>query len=150
MKKQLLISISLGLITISCSSQNIPSDKVPSIVLNAFKAKFPVTNDVDWEKHKNLYEAELDINDSTEVTVLIDEAGKLVMQKQDIPVSELSSGIMAVLQNQYKEHRIDDVEKIEKDGVIYYQVELNVKGKRDLNLVFSADGREEKSISFWD
>ena len=150
MKKQIVILFPLALLMFSCSGQRISKDKVPSLVLNTLKAKYPLANDVDWEKQGNLYEAELDINDSTEISVRIDEAGKLIMQKQDVPDNDLSSAIMKVIKDKYKDYTIDDVEKIENNGAIYYQVELKGKGRKELNLVFSAEGREESTISYWD
>ena len=102
MKKQIILLFPLALLMFSCSGQRISKDKVPSLVLNTLKAKYPLANDVDWEKQGNLYEAELDINDSTEISVRIDEAGKLIMQKQDAPESDLPSAIMMVIKNKYK------------------------------------------------
>ena len=67
MKKQMILLFPLALLMFSCSGQRISKDKVPSLVLNTLKAKYPLANDVDWEKQGNLYEAELDINDSTEI-----------------------------------------------------------------------------------
>jgi len=150
MKRQIIIFLPLAFLIASCNGQNISRDKVPSLVLNTLKAKYPLINDVDWEKHGNIYEAEFDLNDSTEISVRIDEAGGLIMQKQDVPNSNLTSEIAAVIKSQYKDYTIDDVEKIEKDGVIYYQVELKGKNKKEVNLVLLPDGTEEKKISYWD
>jgi biopolymer transport protein ExbD len=150
MKRQVIIFLPLAFLIVSCNGQNISKDKVPSLVLNTLKAKYPLINDVDWEKHTNLYEAELDLNDSTEISVRIDEAGGLIMQKQDVPHSNLTSEIAGVIKSQYTDYTIDDVEKIEKDGVIYYQVELKGKNKKEVNLVLLPDGTQEKKFSYWD
>ena len=150
MKRHVIIFVSLAFLIASCNGQNISKHKVPSLILNTLKAKYPLANDVDWKKHGNLYEAELDIKDSVEISVLIDDAGKLIMQKQDVPVRALTPGIATTIKNQYKDYTVDDVEKIEKNGTIYYQVELEAKNKKEVNLVFLPDGREEKEISFWD
>lgn len=150
MKGQLLTVVAVTLMTISCRSQDISPNKVPSVVLNTVKAKYPAAQDVDWEKHSNYYEAELDLNDSTEVTLRIDAAGTLLMQKQDVSVYELPNSITTVLQNQYKDYHVDDVEKLEKDGSVYYQVELERNGEKDVKRVFAADGREEKTIAYWE
>ena len=150
MKKQIIILFPLALLIFSCSGQEISKDKVPSLVLNSLKAKYPLANDVDWKKQGNIYEAEIDINDSTEISLRIDEGGKLIMEKQDVPDKDLTSAIMTVINNKYKDYRLDDVEKIENSGTVYYQVELKGKGKKELNLVFSTDGSEENTISYWD
>ena len=150
MKKQIIILLPLALLFFSCSGQKISKEKVPSLVLNTLKAKYPLATDVDWKKQGNLYEAELDINDTTEISVRIDDAGKLIMHKQDVSSNDLTSGIMGILKNKYKDYSIDDIEKIESSSAIYYQVELKGKGKKKLNLVFSEEGREENNISYWD
>jgi hypothetical protein len=72
------------------------------------------------------------------------------MQKHEITMNELPQSIIVYIQKQYKDYTIDEAEKIEKSGVVFYQVELEAKGRKDLHLVFSADGREDRSIGYWD
>ena len=67
--------------------------------------------------------------------------GKLVMYKMDIKENELSAAVSSIIRTEYIGYKIDDAEKIEKDGVTYYEVELEGKGKKDLKLNFSADGK---------
>lgn len=149
MKHVILIFLSAAFITSSCNSQDISRDKVPSVVQNTFKAKYAAATDVEWEKQADVYEADFDLN-NTEISVRIDASGKVQMQKQDISVHELPAAVRTAIQNQYKDHTIDDADKIEKNGVVYYQVELEGKGNKDVKLVYTADGREEKSINYWD
>ena len=134
----------------ACTSNHISQSKVPSVVLNTLKAQYPITDDVAWEKDHDVYEADVKINDSTEVTICIDETGKLVMQKQDIPAAGLPAPVIASIQNNYKDYAIDEAERLERNGRTYYQVELNKIRKKDLNLVFSPDGNEEKKMYYWD
>lgn len=150
MKGKLITLVAAALISASCSSQDISASNVPSVVLNTLKAKYPAAKGVEWEKHGNYYEAELDLNDTTDVTVRIDEAGTVLMQKQEISVQALPASIITVLQDQYKDYRIDDVDRIEKAGTVYYQVELDRKRKPDVKRVFTADGQEEKTLAYWD
>jgi hypothetical protein len=143
----------VGAITVmaaACGSQHISHEKVPSVVLNTLKAQYPITNQVMWEKDHDLYEADVRINDSTKVTICIDETGKLVMQKYDISASELPAPVIAALQTKYKEYAGDEAERLERDGRIYYQVELDHSRKKDLNLVLLPDGNEDKKMYFWD
>ncbi len=137
------------LAAMGCSSQSIPAGKVPSLVLNSVKGKYPDASKVDWEKTKSMYEAEVQLTDSTEVTLQLDGNGKILMQKSDLAHNMLPAAVLTALQTRYKEYTIDDVELLEKDGVSYYQVELEAKGKKDLNLVLGADGTEQK-IGYWD
>lgn len=136
-------------ITFTACSQDIAASKVPSVVTNALQSKFTTATNVDWEKKKNMYEAEFK-QDSLEVTVEIDAAGKIVRQKQDLTVQQLPANISQAISSQYKDFTIDDVEKVETNGTVFYQVELDApRGKKDIQLVFDANGVASKS-AFWD
>lgn len=142
----LLIGIA-SLFSLCSCSQDIPADKVPSVVVNTLQAKFGAPGKIEWEKKNTLYEAEFKM-DSTEFAVYIDPAGKLVMSKLDIKENELPPAVATILSTEYTGYKIDDAEKVEKDGIIYYQVELEAKGRKDLELVFSADGKLSTQINY--
>ena len=148
MKCYLLSIIGMALVATSCDSRDIAPDKVPSAVHNSLDMKYPLAQNIEWEKHKDFYEAEFKENDSTDISLRINEAGKILMQKKDVSPAELSADIMKTLQNRFKKYSVEDVERIEKDGIVYYQVELN--GTTDVNVLFSADGKSQKGIAYWD
>lgn len=140
----------VSVMAVACGSQHVSHNKVPSVVLNTLKSQYPTTNRVTWEKNHDVYEADVKINDSSEVTICIDETGKLIMQKYDISAVELPAQVIAAIQSRYKEYTIDEAERLERDGKTYYQVELNHTRKKDLNLVLLPDGNEDKKMYFWD
>jgi hypothetical protein len=148
--KTIFISIAIIGMLASCSNQEIASGKVPSVVLNSVKEKFPSATGIDWEKKDNLYEAELDLNDSTDVSILVNDAGKWIMHKQDIPLSYIPAAILSTLQNQYKDHTIDDAERVEVEGAVYYQFDMEGNGTRDLKLVFTEAGTVENNRKYWE
>ena len=150
MKFILYSTIFIGILFSSCRAQDISEKKIPAVVLNSLKAKYPVAKNIDWEKHGTNYEAEFDVNDSAEISVQIDTGGNILMEKQDVSQSELGQAIVATIQEVYKGYVIDDAEKINKAGAVYFQAELEAKGKKKLQLVFFADGREDKSTPYWD
>lgn len=135
------ISLLIAAVSISVSScaQDIPTSKVPSVVQNTVQAKFANATNTEWEKKNNFYEAEFKIN-KIEYTVYIDSTGKLVKHKMDMEVKDLPSAIIAAIGRDHAGYEIDEAEKLEKDGVIYYQVELEKKGEKDKELVFSSTG----------
>jgi hypothetical protein len=150
MKGKLLgVLVMAGLLS-ACSNQEISSGKVPSVVLNAISQQYPVKEEVEWKKIGPLYEAEIDLNDSVDLTVQVNEAGKVIMRKQDIAVAELPEAVRTAIRTRYPDDAIDDAERLEKDGLVFYQVELNSAGKKEKNLVFSVDGKEDKNTAFWD
>ena len=131
----------------SCNEENIPSSEVPSVVLNAVQPEYNST-DIEWEMEGGFYEAEIEVNDSTELTLQINEAGKLIMQKQDIPRILIPTPILASIESQYKEFSFEDIEELKKDSVTYYQFELRSNGSV-FNLVFNNEGKIDKSIAYW-
>jgi hypothetical protein len=150
MKEKIIgVCIVAGLLT-ACSNQEISSSKVPSVVLNAVSEQFPAQEEVEWKKLGNLYEAEVDLNDSVDITVQVNETGQVLLQKQDITTAELPASIQSAIQAQYAGYTIDEAEKLTKESRVYYQMELEASGKKDKKIVFSADGKEDSSTPFWD
>lgn len=150
--KQYFALIIMAALTASCNSRDMAANKVPAVVINTLKAQYPNAAGVEWEKVGAHYEADFDTDAKTDVMVRIDASGNLLMQKSDLNFNDLADRIKAVLQNEYKNFNVDEVEKVEKGGVVFYQVELDGKGLRSFNekqLVFSADGRQDASLPFW-
>lgn len=138
-----------GLLT-ACSNQEISSSKVPSVVLNAVSEQYPAKDNIEWKKLGALYEADIDLNDSMDVTVQVNEEGQVMMQKQDITTAELPAAILSAVQAQYAGYTVDEVEKLTKGSTVYYQMELEASGKKDKKIVFTADGKEDSGTPFWD
>ena len=145
MKSVILIVASL--FSLYSCSQDIPPRKVPSVVLNTVQTKFVNASNIEWEKKKAFYEAEFKM-DSIEYAVYVDSAGKLIMYKMDSRQEELPAAVSAAIRTEYIGYKIDDVERIEKDGIIYYEIELDGKGKKDLELVFSAVGKLVTELNY--
>ena len=145
--KSTILVVTASLFFLYSCSQDIPNSKVPSVVLNTVQAKFGSANKIEWEKKNDLYEAEFK-KDSIEYAVYIDLAGKLVMYKIDIKENELPAAVSSIVHTEYVGYKIDDAEKIEKDGVTWYEVELEGKGKKVLKLNFSADGKLAPEMSY--
>ena len=145
--KSTILVVTASLFFLYSCSQDIPNSKVPSVVLNTVQAKFGSANKIEWEKKNNLYEAEFK-KDSIDYVVYINPSGKLVMYKMDIKENELPAAVSMTISTEYVGYKIDDAEKIEKDGITYYQVELEGKGKEDLKLNFSADGKLTPGMNY--
>jgi uncharacterized membrane protein YkoI len=153
MKQQFALLLVASFFGVSCNSQDIAADKVPAVVVNALTAKVPNATGVEWEKKGALYEADLDAPDGKDITVQIDASGKLLMLKRDIVVTELPAAIQTALQSQYKDFTLDEIEAVEKEGAVLYQVELDGKGLKGLKnkkLVLNATGQEAANTAYWD
>ena len=139
-----------ALVVVSCTGRRLSSSKVPSVVLNAVKAGYPEANSVEWKKLDTNYEAEIAINDSTEAGARLAADGRILMRKLEITPAEIPAALLEQVKANYGAYDIDDVERVEKDGQVYYQIELEAKGKKDLELVFTTDGKPAASVPYWD
>lgn len=139
-----LLSISL----IACND-NISATDVPSVVLNSFKSKFPKATKIEWEKIDTHYEADF-VSESIDRTAQLNIDGKLIMQKKEIDPSNLPPDISHMLKKRFHSYLTDDTEWVEKDGIAYYQVELESTGKPDQKLVLTSDGIESPFIPYWE
>ena len=128
-------------IAMASCAQDIPSSKVPSVVQNAVQIKYPAGSKIEWEKKNDMYEAEFSVN-KVEHTVLIDAAGKLIHVKTEVAENEVPSAILAAIKRDHADYKIDEIEKIDKNGMISYEVELEKKGEKDKKLIFSPDGNQ--------
>jgi uncharacterized membrane protein YkoI len=147
MKKWMLsLSILLGGTLVSCG-QDFRAKDVPSIVKNAFQAKFVKAVDVDWEKKGADYEVAFELN-KADYKALLDEFGTLKMYKQELSAHKLPGEIRNAIRTKYKSYRIDEAELLKISGVSYYQIDLDGR-LPDVKIVFAADGQEMETISYW-
>ncbi len=138
----------VGVVLAGCGN-HVSESKLPSVVVNTVKSKYSSSDKIEWEKRSNGYEAEVK-SGTNETKVLVDASGNIVMQKQEISKDSLPVAITDVINSTYKDYTLDEAERIEKAGVIYYQVELDGKGStKDLELVFDANGKPAAGIDYW-
>ncbi len=122
MKKILAFTIPVLMALTSCA-QDVHQSLVPSIVLNTFQQKFPKAYDIEWEKKGEFYEVEFDLG-FKDHKALIDTNGKMVKHKQDISSFDLPPAVKDKIAKNYPHYKIDDLDRIEVDGMVVYKVEL--------------------------
>ena len=144
-----LILVAVATVSLHSCGQDIPATKVPSLVQNTVQAKFGGAGHIEWEKKKELYEAEFRL-DTTEYSVFIDASGNIVMSKTDLKPGDLPDSVITVIHRDYPGYAIDDAARLEKGGVVYYQAELEASGKKDTWVVLMADGNRAKGIKYID
>lgn len=143
MKKYILIASAI-LTTTLLNAQDIPQSEVPSVILNSFQQKFSDVSDLEWEIKGDFYKAEFEIG-KKDHDVWFNKEGKITRHKEDFPKGQLPEAIRSTLANQFKNYRVDDVDKIEMEGKIFYQVELD--GRPDDRIIrFNADGTIESDM----
>ncbi len=137
--KKIIVLIVVLLNSIVSFGQDISVDKVPSVILNVFQQNFPKAVDVEWELDKKLYKVEFDI-DQQEHEVWIDPDGNIVKQKQEISLQDLPKQVSASIATNYKEYRVDEIEKMITGTKTLYKVELK-KGFKELDVWFDMQGK---------
>lgn len=142
----LTASILMGFVLLQ--DRDIPARDVPKEVMDTFNSAFSDARDIDWEKKGKEYEADFEIQ-NVDYSARFSADGDLIMQKQDITTSDIPEPVNAAIQKEYEGYYIDDVERIDKDGKVYFQVELDGK-MRDRKVVFSADGDKANKLKYWD
>lgn len=136
--KKLIFAICLAGASTVAVAQDIRQSEVPSVVLNAFQSKFSNAADVEWEMKGDLYKVEFEIG-KFDHYLWIDKNGKVVKHKEELSKSDLPPAINDKIKAEYKDYRVDDVYKIESDGKVTYEVELD--GNRgDREITFAPDG----------
>jgi len=130
-------------LTVAADAQDIAQSQVPSVVLNAFQGKFNNATDVEWETKGDLYKAEFEVG-SRGHDVWLDKSGKITKHKQDFPKKDLPQAIQQQLSTEFKAYKLDDADKIEMDGKVFYQVELDGTTD-DKKVLFTADGKVQEN-----
>jgi hypothetical protein len=95
-------------------AQELPADKVPAKVQQAFQSKFPGVTKVEWKlKADKNYEAEFNLKD-VEVTAKFDAKGKWLETETAIEASELTKEVRETLAKEYKGYKIIETQKLER------------------------------------
>ena len=142
MKSWLVLFFFVGLIA-SANAQIIPQSQVPPVVLKAFQEKYASATEVKWETKSELYKAEFKV-DKRGHDVWLDKTGKITKHKQDIPKKDLPAAIQQQITSEFKAYKLDDADKIETEGKVFYQVELDGTTD-DRKVLFSADGKVQEN-----
>ncbi|QNF35391.1 hypothetical protein HUW51_22725 [Adhaeribacter swui] len=129
-------------------NKELEAGQVPAIVNNTLMARFPDAIDLHWVKKQNAYEADFRLA-FTDYAALIDGTGKLVMYKKFVNGTDLPKSIAEVLQSDFATYRIEDLEKVNKAGQVFYQVQLE-KESQEVKQVFSAEGQPNNKVTYWD
>lgn len=145
--KMIFISLAAIATTLVACGQDIPASKVPSVVQNTVTGRFTHIKGIDWEKKKNFYEAEFDM-EGVEYKAHVAPNGSLLIVMKDIVAANLPQQVTEAIRRDYADYTIDDVQQVEKNGVVYYQVELEKRKAKDIRIAYSADGAVAKDFTY--
>jgi hypothetical protein len=131
--------------------QKIPLDKVPKLVMDAVKAKFPGAKllgaSTEKEKDKTVYEVSLKYKDHHH-DVTVESDGKIVSIEREIAAKDLPKDVADALKAKYPEAKYKIVEELIKgDGTLHAYEVLLTAGENTVEVVLDLKGKilkEEK------
>ena len=113
MKNIMIVMVIALLCYANVKAQSISADKVPSVVKEAFKSKFPNAQNTAWElERKDVYEVNF-INGKNKQAAQFDKAGKWEKTELEIETSQLPKPVSESLNKSYPGYKITECEKIE-------------------------------------
>lgn len=129
----------------SCDNNDDESITVPVELQNAFSSKYPNAANVKWESKSGYYVA--DFYDGYEVSAWFTQDGKWKMTETDIPYDALPQAVKTSFEaSEYKSWKIDDVDKLEREGFeTVYVIEVENQNQ-EMDLYYSVNGELIKSV----
>jgi len=112
-----------GFYFFTASAQDLSRHQVPSVVINAFKSKFPKATDVEWERGKAHFEVEFEIN-RLDHEVWLDREGKILRHQHEVKVRSLPEKIKTSVRDLYRGYRIIEADKLKTEKMTAYKLEL--------------------------
>jgi uncharacterized membrane protein YkoI len=159
MRRVILLSVAALLccawLTARADEKEVPLDKVPKAVMEAFKARFkdakPTGAAKETEDNKTFYEITFK-DKGMNVDVTFTPEGELVSIERQIAVKELPEAVSKTLDEKYPKATIKIAEKVtkfekKKEQPAYYEVQLVTSDKKKLEVELDAKGKilkEEK------
>jgi hypothetical protein len=121
------------------SAQKIKEAEVPKAVTESFAKNFPGSKAKEWEKEKDIYEAEFNLN-KVETSASFKTDGTLFETETEIATSALPKAVTDYVTKNYAEHKLSEASKIvDAAGTISYEAEVK-KGKEEIDLIFDGNG----------
>lgn len=136
--KSLKVAALALLATAAVSAQDLKESEVPAKLLANFNKEYSTATDVEWEKEKELYKVEFDM-DRNEYELWYDASGKMTKMEKELKVTELPQAIKSKISSSYASYKIDDIEIKEENGKTTYEVELE-DGRKEIIVIFDESG----------
>jgi hypothetical protein len=133
--------IAMALCSNSVTAQDIHPSEVPSVIVNNFQKAFPKATDVEWELDGANYKVEFETGlFGQDHDVWYDQNGKLIRRKEEISKSDVPQKVMAAINRDFKDYRIDDVKKITEGNKLVYTLELK-SFREEWKVAFDSEGK---------
>jgi hypothetical protein len=119
----------------------LPADKVPAVVRDAFRSKFPGVGEVEWKrKGDKTYEAEFRLKD-VETAAKFDAEGKWLETETAVEPADLPKEVRAAVAKDFKDCKVIETQRVERadDKPTLFEVHLE-NADEILKVQFEGDG----------
>ncbi len=153
-----LFSMSLlaGTRDLRAEEVKVPLDKLPKVVVEAVKKKFPGAELISAtsEKEDKELKYEVTIKDKgKKIDVTVEEDGDIEGFEREIDVKDLPKAVLKTLEEKYPRMTLKSAEAVyeiedSKEELEYYEVLIVTADKKEIEVKIEADGKfkeEEKS-----
>jgi hypothetical protein len=140
--------VSFGILVGSFIKQDVPVDKIPNEVKNAFARNFNNPSDVEWERKRDGYEVDFDLG-NVDHAALYTAAGELLMIKMELNEQDLSPAISQRINEDFRGYKIDNIDQVKMGTRVLYQIALEGRSE-DRKVVYNAKGELEDNFDYWD
>ena len=131
-------------LTTSLQAQKMNSEDVPGTVKAGLQKAYS-GKDVKWDKEGDNFEASFK-QKGKETSIVLDASGKTLETEVEINKRELPVSILDVLKKDYQGYEIEEAAKIDSNGVITYETEVE-KDEKTFDLIFDGQGKLLKKES---
>ena len=140
MKRIVMMMLFAGLVYTSSVAQKITTDKVPALVMRAYKSTFPQATQQSWGMEgKTTYEVVF-YNGKKKQSATYEADGTWRETETEIKFSELPHAVSAAFNKQFGGFNIQETTMVETpDKGTLYELVIN-KGKEGYEVQFSAKG----------
>lgn len=136
--KQLSIIILLSLWMTSCSKTH-ESSHVPNAAIEAFNAKFPGAEKVEWEvEEEGVWEAEFVLGGS-KYSSNFKEDGTWLETERQLSEDELPSDISSLLKQQFMDFEVEGAELVETPEGKSYEIDIE-KAEKLIEVIIDSQG----------
>ena len=145
MRRILISATVMGLLfgITSCEqeeSNELQINQVPNSVQQSFNEQHSTVEDVDWEKHENLFEANFE-KGSLEYSILYDEQGKELISEmeEETDFEDLPISVKAAFQESYDEEDVEETSIKQTEEGMFYELDLEID-EVEIELIYNESG----------
>ncbi|KYP14133.1 PepSY-like domain-containing protein [Flavihumibacter sp. CACIAM 22H1] len=140
MKKQLVIFFLVAAMALGVQAQenSLNERDLPVDIQTSFKTHFSDASDASWKKKAGNYKVSFKRNGVKNIASF-NEGGTLTSRGIEIKENELPAPIRTAVSTSYKDRKIEEIYKMEKEGTTSFLVKL--KGDPATKLMYSQEGQ---------